>query len=182
MNYGINSSALKQIKEKASWFLALGIGLVILGTLAILYSFMSTIFSVEYLGFLFIVLGIFEGVQSFKLNLWGSFFLHLFLSVLYIASGIFIVTYPVLNAITLTLFLAIFFFISGIAKIIFAFTKKVPHKGWLVFNGALTIVLGILIWLEWPMSGLWVIGVLTGVNILFTGWTLIMLASMAKRI
>ncbi len=108
-----------QLKENWGWFLALGIGLVILGTLAIIYSFTSTIFSVVYLGFLLIIIGLFEGVQSFKLSLWSSFFLHMFLGVLYCVAGLFIVLYPTINAVNITLLLALFFIVTGIAKIIF---------------------------------------------------------------
>jgi len=97
-------------------------------------------------------------------------------------AGVFIVRYPVANAISLTVLLAIFFAVSGIAKIVFAFSKNIPHKGWLFFNGAITLVLGILIWQQLPTSGLWVIGMMVGVDAMFTGWTWIMLAFAAQKL
>jgi uncharacterized membrane protein HdeD (DUF308 family) len=33
-----------------------------------------------------------------------------------------------------------------------------------------------MIWGQWPSSSLWVIGLLVGINLLFTGWSLTMLA------
>lgn len=187
MEYKINSSgqhplSMQQLKENWGWYLILGISLVVLGFLSVVYAFVSTIFSVVFLGFLFVVWGIFEGIKSFKINLWGSFFLHLFLSILYLVAGVFIIRYPVANAVSLTMFLALFFAISGFLKIVFALVKNVPHKGWLLFNGVVTMVLGILIWQQLPVAGLWVIGMLVGIDAMFTGWTWIMLAFAAKNL
>lgn len=177
----VDSVALKQLKENWKWFLTLGIGLVILGTLAVMFAYTSTLFSLIYLGSFMLVTGGFEVIKSFKINKWSSFFLHLFLGIFYIGSGLFILFYPGLNAITLTLFLAIFFVVSGILRIVFALAKKLPHRGWLIFNGLLTIILGILIWKQWPSSGLWVIGMFVGIDAIVTGWTWIMLSLAARK-
>ena len=120
INKRAERSALKQLRANWSWYFLLGLGLVALGSLALIFSFASTLFSVLYLGFLLIIVGIFETAQSFKLTEWGSFFLHLLIGLLYIAGGAFIVYDPALNALTLTLLLALFLVISGIARIIFS--------------------------------------------------------------
>lgn len=181
LDRNVNESAVKQLIENSNWYLLLGISLVALGTLAIIFSFISTIFSVVYLGIFLVIVGFMEIIQSFKLSHWSSFFLHLFLGVLYMVGGLFIALNPVLNALSLTLLLAIFFVVSGVLKLIFSFSKRIPHKGWMVINGLLTLVLGALIWAQWPTSGLWVIGTLVGIDTLFTGWTWIMLAIEAKK-
>ncbi len=177
-----HSLTLKQLHDNWKWYFALGIGLIILGTLALIYSFTSTLFAVEYIGFLLTILGVIEGIQAFKFRKWSSFFLHIFLSALYIIGGLFIIFYPLLNALTLTLAVACFFIASGIAKLYFAYTKRVPHKGWLTFNGILSILLGIFIWLQWPICGFWVLGTLLGIDTIVAGWTVTMLAFMAKDV
>ena len=53
--------------------------------------------------------------------------------------------------------------------------------GWLLASGILSVLLGVLIWAQWPASGLWVIGLLVGIQLLFTGWSLVMLALAARR-
>lgn len=183
-NFGFQSNAMsqKQLAANANWYLALGISMVVFGTLAVIFSFTSTLFSIIYLGAMLIVLGIMEAVKAFKLSKWSSFFLHIGLGILYVAGGGFILYNPALNAITLTLMLAIFFVVAGIARMIFALVGTVPHKGWLILNGALTLLLGVLIWQQWPVSGLWAIGMLVGVDAIFTGWTWVMLSSMAKKV
>jgi len=178
----IDLSALNQLKTNWKWYLVLGIGLIIFGSLAAIFSIISTLVSVIYLGSFIIVLGFFEGAKSFKINKWSSFFLHLFLSILYIVGGFFILLNPTVNALSLTLLLAIFFIVAGILRIIFSFSSNVPHKTWIFLNGILTLILGILIWRQWPYSGLWAIGTLVGIDAIFTGWTWIMLSLEAKNI
>lgn len=180
LDLNVAQKGLVQLKENWKWYLTLGIGLVILGTLALIFSVFTTLFSVIYLGLFLIIVGIFEGFKSFSINKWSSFFLHLFLAVLYTVAGIFIVFNPLANALSLTILLAIFFVVTGILKLIFSFSSKILHKGWLAFNGLLSIALGILIWAQWPYSGLWVIGTFVAIDTLMTGWTWIMLALKAK--
>ncbi len=177
-----NPLSLKQLKENWGWYLALGIGLVILGSLAIYYAYTATIFSVIYLGVALIILGVFEGIQAFKLNRWSNFFLHMFLSVLSLVAGCYMIYNPVINAISLTFVLSIFFIVSGILKVIFALLNQMPHRLWLLINGICTTILGILIWQQWPVSGVWALGLLLGVDMIFTGWTWIMLSLAAKSI
>lgn len=169
VNKVVNPLSLKQLHRNWKWLLLLGLGLVTVGILSILFAFTSTIFSVIYLGALLITIGFFEGVKAFKVSKWGSFFLHLFLSILYILVGFYLVFYPAINAMSLTLLIALFLIISGAFKIIFAITKHVPHKTWLIVNGALALILGLLIWQQWPISGLWVIGTFVGIDALCTG-------------
>jgi len=182
-NGQLDSKFVHQLREYRGWFMVLGILLIALGSLAIMFAYTSTLFSVVYLGALLVVLGIFELVHAFSFHPWTRFLLHLLLGLLYVASGAYILWNPALNALTLTLLLAIFFVISGIARFMFAMLHpQIPHHGWLAFNGIVTFVLGILIWYQWPVSGLWVIGTLVGIDAIFTGWAWIMLAVAAKRL
>jgi uncharacterized membrane protein HdeD (DUF308 family) len=178
----LDQKALKQLKENSSWYLGLGILSVIVGTLALIYSFVTTIFSVIYIGALLLTMGIIEFAHSFKLTHWNNFFLHIFLGIIFATGGIFIILYPTLNAITLTLALAIFLVVAGLFRIFFSISSKIPHKGWLLLNGLLNIILGVLIWAQWPSSGLWVIGMLVAIDAIFTGWTWIILSVEANRI
>jgi uncharacterized membrane protein HdeD (DUF308 family) len=56
-----------------------------------------------------------------------------------------------------------------------------PHRGWVLLNGVVTLALGIMIWRRWPLSGLWVIGLFVGIEMLLYGWSLVMLAIAAKK-
>lgn len=174
--------SVKQLKDNWGWYLALGISLITLGSLAIIYTWTATLVSVVYIGFLLLTLSTFEAVKSWKMTRWNSFFLHMFLSVLYGISGIFLILDPTINAVTLTLLLALFFVAAGVIKITVALTQLVPHKFWLILHGVLTTILGIIIWYQWPESSFWALGMLVGVNMIITGWTWVMLSMVAKNV
>lgn len=178
----MDEATLRQLKENRYWYLFLGLGLIILGMLAIAYAFTSTLFSVVYLGAILFFVGVFKAGTAIKSDRWGNFFLYLFLAVLYCVSGLFIAVNPLVSALSLTLLFAILFIVSGVLKVIFSFIYHVPARGLLFFSGLIGIILGSLIWYQWPYSGLWVIGTFVGIDAVFTGWKWIMLSLAAKSI
>ncbi len=58
---------------------------------------------------------------------------------------------------------------------------RFPHWGWVLFNGIITLILGIIIWRQWPVSGLWVIGLFIGIDLIISGWAWIMLSFAARQ-
>ena len=113
---------------------------------------------------------------------WRGFLLELLSAVLYLGVGILLLVNPLEGALALTIVLAAFLVVEGIFKIIMAMRVR-DHDGWgwLLASGILSVTLGVLIWAQWPASGLWVIGLLVGIQLLFTGWSLVMLALAARR-
>ena len=89
---------------------------------------------------------------------------------------------PVVGLLSMTLLLAVYFIVDGVSEIFAAFKMK-PDRGWgwLLFNGIVAVLLGAMIWRQWPVSGAWAIGLLVGIHILFSGWTMIVLGSGARR-
>lgn len=172
----------KQLQENSNWFLFLGIGMVVVGVLAISYSTLSTLFSIVHLGILLIAMGIFEAIKAFKLSKLSTFFLHLCLGILYTIAGLFITLNPLANALSLTLLLAAFLVGSGVARLIFSFSPNIINRSWMALNGILSILIGLLIWQQWPYSGLWAIGTLVGCDALSTGITWIMLSLKTKNL
>ena len=82
---------------------------------------------------------------------------------------------------TLTLLLASVLFIAGVFEIA-AYFQIATASGWLLANGIVTLVLGGLIWFQWPSSSVWAIGLLVGVNLLMTGFTRLMLGAAGRRL
>ncbi len=106
--------------------------------------------------------------------------MHISLAVLFIVGGTILISDPQTNAVSLTLLLAFFLIASGIMRIIFSFSRSLPHASWLLLNGIITVALGFLILNQWPQSGLWVLGMFMGIDMLSTGWTWIMLSIKAR--
>ena len=170
------SSGIDEVRKHSTWFLAIGIALVILGMVAIGYAVEMTIVSVMFLGWLLIIGGLLEVIHGFSRRLWSGFFINLLGGVLYAVAGVVMVANPALAAVTLTLVIAIILIVAGLFRLFIAFTTPLHHRGWLILNGAISILLGVMIWRSWPVSGLWVIGLFIGIDMVFDGWTEIMLA------
>jgi uncharacterized membrane protein HdeD (DUF308 family) len=92
-----------------------------------------------------------------------------------------IVANPGAGALVLTLILAVFFMVAGLFRIMAALTMRFPQWGWLLVSGIVTLLLGLLIWRQWPVSGLWVIGLFIGIDMIFCGWSWVMAALAARR-
>ncbi len=173
---------LEEFRRNANWFLALGIILIILGTVALGRSIFVTLASMVFLGWLLVIGGVIEAVQAFWQRQWGGFFLHLLGGVLYVIVGLMVVVNPQVGALALTLLMALFFLIAGAFRIIGSLTMRFPEWRWVLLNGIVTFLLGLLIWKQWPSSAFWVIGLFIGIDLIFTGWSWVMLSLTARRL
>src|SRR5438270_12557190 len=117
-----------------------------------------------------------EAIHGFRVRRWGGVFLHLIAGILGVLIGLLIVTRPVAGALAWTLLFASFFTVIGIFRLVAAIRMKFPNWGWAVFDGIVSLGLGILLWAVWPWSGLWFLGVAVGVSLVLRGWLYIMLA------
>ena len=90
--------------------------------------------------------------------------------------GLLVVTHPAAGALAWTLLFASFFTVVGLFRVMAAIRLKFPHWGWAAFDGSVTLLLGILLWAEWPWSGVWFLGLAVGISLLLRGWSNVMLA------
>jgi uncharacterized membrane protein HdeD (DUF308 family) len=164
------------IRPRWGWLLSLGILMVILGTIALFLIPAATIGTALVLGWLLVISGVIEMVHAFRIRRWGGLFLHLIGGVLGILIGLLIVTHPVAGAVAWTLLFASFCAVIGLFRIVAAISLKFPNWGWAVFDGAITLALGILLWAQWPFSGLWFLGFAVGVSLILRGWSYVMFA------
>ena len=157
-------------------FLLLGAALVVLGTMCIIDPLVPTLASVVVLGFLLIAAGIIQVVTAFWAGKWSGMLLHILIGVFYGVVGYMIVDSPGVSMLLLTKFIAIFLIVSGLFRIVAALVSRFQDWGWVLLNGGVTLLLGIIINRQLPAAALWVIGLFLGIELLFNGWTWIMLA------
>lgn len=167
---------LESLRHKWGWLLTLGIFMIVLGIVALIIMPAATIGMVLVLGWLLVISGVIEAVQAFRMRQSGGMFLHLIGGVLGILVGLLVVTHPVAGALAWTLLFASFFTVIGVFRLVTAIRLKFPNWGWAAFDGAITLGLGTLLWLEWPWSGLWFIGLAVGISLLLRGWSYVMFA------
>jgi uncharacterized membrane protein HdeD (DUF308 family) len=150
--------------------------MVILGTIALFITPAATLGTVLVLGWLLVVSGIVEAVHSFSVRRWSGIFLHLIGGILGVLVGLLVVTHPVAGALAWTLLFASFFTVIGLFRLVAAIRLKFPNWGWAAFDGAVTLLLGLLLWIDWPGSGIWFLGFAVGISLLLRGWSYVMFA------
>ena len=179
---GLHLVGVEQLKRRWAWYLALGVLLVLLGMVAMGSAVKATIITTIVVGWLMIFGGVAEAVHAFTCKRWGGFFIDLFSGILYAVVGMMLVANPVKLALGLTLLIAVFLIFGGVFRIVVALTGGFQHWMWLLLSGVINVALGVMIWNELPEAGLWVIGLFVGIDMIFNGWSLIMLSMAAKSL
>jgi len=179
---GLHLVGLESLRKRWGWFLALGILLLILGTIALGSSVFMTLATMVLVGWLLIVGGVVEAAHACSCKGWGGFFVDLLTGILYVVVGFMVVANPGVTALALTLLIAMFLVFGGIFRIAVAVVVRFQNWIWLLLHGVVNLLLGIAIWRQWPLSGLWVIGLFVGIDMLLNGWSLIMLGLAAKSL
>lgn len=179
----VESNLLNDIRNHTRWFTGLGIVFLVLGIAAIAFPFIAALSLEIAIGILFVVAGVAQAVHSFSVPRWPGFFPSLGLSALALIVGLLMLFYPLAGVITLTTLVAAFFVVTGTFKTAFALQLK-PAIGWglLLIGGLLSLALGLLILFWLSEAYTWVLGLLVGVDFIFTGIWMIALASSAKRL
>jgi uncharacterized membrane protein HdeD (DUF308 family) len=165
-----------EIIRNWGWFLAFGIGLVLLGIVAIARSVAATVVSMLFFGWLLMIAAGIEIVQAIMVGKWAGLFQHWLGAVLFGVLGAMMVWRPVAAAEILTLLIGAFFLVAGLFQLITPFVVSLPAWGWHALHGLITFVLGILVLAQWPVSGLWVIGLFLGIELIIYGGAWIALA------
>jgi len=158
-----------EIVNNWGWFLAFGIALVLLGVLAIVRSVAATVVSMLFFGWLLLIAAGIEIAQAVMVGKWAGLFQHWLSAALFGVLGALIIWRPIVTAEILTLLMGAFFLVAGLFQLVTPFVVSLPEWGWHALNGLITLVLGILILAQWPISGLWVIGLFLGIELIFYG-------------
>jgi len=100
-----------------------------------------------------------------------------------VVAGLLVIAHPLAGLKFLTLLLIAYFVVEGLVQIAHAFSlRPISGWGWTLFSGIVSLLLGIMLWRQWPLSGAWAVGVLIGVRILFTGWSMVALGMAGREV
>ena len=168
-NYNPFVAGIQEIRKSWGWFMFLGIALTILGVACIIFNVPATFTTVLVFGWLLLISGVIQLIQGIRTGTWSGFFLFLLGALLRGITGFLLVRYPVIGAESLTLVLASFFIVGGLFRAIGSGMAKLPSWGWAVFSGVLSVVLGIVLLWQMPITGLWFIGFAVGIDMIFDG-------------
>jgi uncharacterized membrane protein HdeD (DUF308 family) len=178
----LRGAVFGELRKKWGWLLALGVLLIVLGTLGLWMSFAMTLATVMLFGALLMVGGVFQLLNAFQLKGWKSMLWHVLIALLYIAAGIVIFTDPVFASLGLTVALAWILIAVGLLRILMAIQLR-PASGWIwpLVSGLISVLLGAMILAQWPASGFWVIGLFVSIEMIFNGWSSVFVALAARK-
>ena len=157
------------VQKNWGWYLAVGIALIALGVYAVYAERSATTASIIVLGVILTCAGISEIIVAFMMRNAGHMFLMLLVGVLYAVAGVMLCQHPEAGAQTVTLLLAILFVFDGIYRFIAALWLQFPQWGWYALSGIISVLLGAMLWYQYPNSASWFIGFAVGVNLIVAG-------------
>ena len=167
----------EELKRSWGWLLGLGVLFVVLGSIGLSMVVGLTLVSVLFFGILLLIAGLSQIIDVFKSKRWKGTAWHALIAVLYLVGGGMVVYDPFLASTLITALIAWVLIIIGISRFIMAIVlRDAAGWGWLLIAGLTAIVLGVLILLQWPYSGLWVLGLFIAIEMLVNGWTYIFIA------
>jgi uncharacterized membrane protein HdeD (DUF308 family) len=164
------TTGLAPLRAKSGWIVALGVVYVIAGFIALGSVVFATVVTVFVVGVMMLIAGVAEVINAFQIKTWGKFLFWLLLGALYIVAGFVTFENPLLAAALLTLLLGFSLLASGVMRIVLAFSMKdeMPWIG-VAVSGVITFLLGLIILAHWPVSGLYILGLFLGIDLIIAG-------------
>jgi uncharacterized membrane protein HdeD (DUF308 family) len=174
--------AVEMVRHASTWSIVWGVLLIIFGMLAIGSPFMAAVAVSVVVAWLIILAGVVHLILAFHAHGAGSLIWKLLVGVAYLFFGVYLIMHPLLGVASLTLVLASMFLIEGILDLVLFFKMR-PMRGssWVLIDGIITLLLGLLIYRQWPSSSIWAIGTLVGVSMIISGITRVMLSLTVRK-
>jgi len=160
-----------------------GVIAIILGILCLLAPALTGVWALTLMGLLVLAAGIVRMIWAFQAGSFGKGLLMFAIGGLTLLCGIALVANPLFASGVLTVMLAVYFIFDGISEIVGGFRLR-PGSGWgwMLFGGIVSVLLGIMIWAQFPLSGVWAIGILLGIKLFFVGLIMVMGGSAVRSI
>src|SRR5271170_4188099 len=170
------------VRHASTWSIVWGVLLILFGMLAIGSPFLAAVAVSVVVAWLIILAGAVHLVLAFHAHGAGSLIWKLLVGIAYLFFGVYLIMHPLLGVASLTLVLASLFLIEGILDIILFFKmRSMRGSNWVLIDGVITVLLGLLIYIHWPSSSIWAIGTLVGVSMIISGITRVMLSLAARK-
>jgi uncharacterized membrane protein HdeD (DUF308 family) len=165
-----SEAATRVLRPRLGWLLALSILQIIVGCVAIASPIIASLTVVAIFGAVLILTAVIQLIHAFKVRAWPRSAWYGLGGVLYAIAGFMVALNPIGGAIALAVLIAVLFVADGLLRIIFAMAARpIAGWGWLITAGIGSIVVGAFLMIGWPADALWIVGLLLGINLIFTG-------------
>jgi uncharacterized membrane protein HdeD (DUF308 family) len=157
--------------------------LIVFGMVAIGSPFLAAVAVNAVIAWLIVLAGVVHVMLAFRAHGAGNMVWKLLVGLAYVFFGAYLIMHPLLGVATLTLVLASLFLIEGVLNIILYFKmRSAGGASWVLVDGIITLFLGLMIYMQWPWSAAWAIGVLVGVSMIISGVTRVMLSLSVRKV
>jgi len=178
----MTQSASTPERHASRWSIVWGVLLIIFGMLAVGSPFLAAIAVNGFIAWLIVLAGVVHLILAFHAHGAGNLIWKLLVGLAYLFFGGYLIMHPVLGVASLTLVLASLFLIEGILNIVLFFKmRSVAGSSWVLVDGIITLLLGLMIYMQWPSSSAWAIGTLVGVSMIISGVTRVMLSLAVRK-
>ncbi|HNP37572.1 MAG TPA: HdeD family acid-resistance protein [Woeseiaceae bacterium] len=178
-----NETITNEVRRHSAWFLIVGIVAIVLGLAALVFPKAATTAVELLVGSILTVYGALGAKNAFRHVRWNRFLWSLFGALFAFGAGLLLLLFPMTGVLSLTLLVAAFFLASGSFRVLLAVRLRPADRWvWLLLSGLLAITLAVAISVHWPELDIWVIGLLLGIDLIFSGFAAVLLAQAARRI
>ena len=161
----------------------MGIALAVLGALLLVSPAAVGGAVVRLVALVLVVIGVIQLIQGFRGSRASHTVVSTVLGLIVAGVGVLVWLNPEIGSGFLTGLLMIFFVVHGLWKLSTAIRyRNATGWVWLLLSGLLSLVFVYLLWKQWPLSGAWAIGVLVGLDLLMTGFAMIILAITMRKV
>jgi len=165
------------VRQASTLSILWGVSLSILGVLAVGSPFLAAVAINVVIAWLIVLAGVVHLTVAFHTREAGSLIWRLLVGLAYVVFGVYLIAHPALGVVSLTLVLASLFLVEGILNIaLFLRMRSLQGSSWVLIDGIITLLLGLMIYTQWPSSSAWAIGTLVGVSMIISGVTRVMLS------
>jgi len=176
------NTPIEMVKHASTVSILWGVLLIVFGMVAVGSPLLAAVAVNALVAWLIVLAGAVHLMLGFRAHGAGSMIWKILVGIAYLCFGAYLIMHPVLGVASLTLVLASLFLIEGILDIIL-YVKMRPIQGstWVLVDGIVTLLLGLMIYMQWPSSSAWAIGTLVGVSLIFSGVARVMMSLAVRK-
>jgi len=176
------NSPVEIVKRGSTVSVLWGVLLIVFGVMAVVSPFLAAVAVSVVVGYLIILAGVVHLMLAFRAHGAGSMIWKALVGVAYLCFGGYLIVHPVIGVASLTLVLASLFVLEGVLDIVLYVKMRPVHgSSWVLTDGIVSLLLGLLIYMQWPSSSGWAIGTLVGISLIFSGVARVMMSLAVRR-
>jgi uncharacterized membrane protein HdeD (DUF308 family) len=176
------NTPVELVRHASTLSILWGVLLIVFGIVAVGMPLLAAVAVSALVAWLIVLAGVVHLMLAFRVHGAGNMIWKVLVGIAYLCFGVYMLLNPVLSVASLTLLLASLFLFEGILNIVlYAKMRAIRGSSWMLVDGIITLLLGLMIYMQWPSSSLWAIGTLVGVSLIFSGVARVMMSLAVRK-